>query len=364
MAANVQTYVGASATSPQGLPSRHMKSDFQIRFTAGLLILLTTAAVVLGVINFQKEREFQVPYDGIWCTEKNGVLTVSRIEPDSPGAKAGIQVGDQLTAINHREVSSTPALERQLYRLGPWSKATYTFIRQSVPVDTSIILAPADRSLFQWQRLIAVIYLGIGLYVLLRRWTAPASTHFYIFCLVSFILYSFHYTSKLNQFDWTIYWSNVVAWLLQPALFLHFVLVFPEKLEVAKKHRWSLALIYIPGAVLLTIRLLAFRFAQATENLRVGLDRIDMAYQATFFIAAATILWYSYERATNAVLRQQLKWVKRGMVYFLAAAAIVGLYFAVVAGIVELVRTHVPSFGSAGQILTIVVTALLFDQIG
>src|ERR1041385_717081 len=134
MAANVQTYLGASATTPQGLPSRHMKSDFQIRFTAGLLILLTTAAVVLGVINFQKEREFQVPYDGIWCTEKNGVLTVSRIEPDSPGAKAGIQVGDQLTAINHREVSSTPALERQLYRLGPWSKATYTIIRQSVPV--------------------------------------------------------------------------------------------------------------------------------------------------------------------------------------------------------------------------------------
>jgi len=422
MAANVQTYLGASATNHQGLPSRHMKSDFQIRFTAGLLILLTTAAVVLGVINFQKEREFQVPYDGIWCTEKNGVLTVTRIDPDSPGAKAGIQIGDQLTAINHREVNSTPALQRQLYRLGPWSKATYTFIRQTVPVDTSIILAPADRSLFHWQRLIAVIYLGIGLYVLLRRWTAPASTHFYIFCLVSFILYSFHYTSKLNQFDWTIYWSNVVAWLLQPALFLHFVLVFPEKLEVAKKHRWALALIYVPGAVLLTIRLLAFRFAQATENLRVGLDRIDMAYQAIFFIAAAGILWYSYERASNAVLRQQLKWVtrgtvlafvpytafyvvpyltghlpsvamkvsvlslgllpltfgyaifryrlmdvdlifKRGMVYFLAAAAIVGLYFAVVAGIVELVRSHVPGFGSAGQILTIVVTALLFDPV-
>src|SRR4030095_2866582 len=54
---------------------------------------------------------------------------------------------------------------------------------------------------------------------------------------------------------------------------------------------------------------------------------------------------------------------KRGMVYFLAAAAIVGLYFAVVAGIVELVRSHVPGFGSAGQIITIVVTALLFDPV-
>ena len=234
MAANVQTYLGANATTPQGLPSRHMKSDFQIRFTAGLLILLTTAAVVLGVINFQKEHEFQVPYDGIWCTEKNGILTVNRIDPDGPGAKVGIQIGDQLTAINHREVTSTPALERQLYRIGPWSKATYTFVRQSVPVDTSIILIPLDKSLYQWQRLIAIIYLGIGLYVLLRRWTAPASTHFYIFCLVSFILFSFHFSGKLNQFDWTILWCNTVALLLQPALFLHFVLIFPEKLEVAR----------------------------------------------------------------------------------------------------------------------------------
>jgi len=54
-------------------------------------------------------------------------------------------------------------------------------------------------------------------------------THFYVFCLVSFIFYAFKFTGKLNQFDWTIYWGNVAAWLLQPALFLHFVLTFPEK---------------------------------------------------------------------------------------------------------------------------------------
>jgi len=38
-----------------------MNREFQLRFTAGLLILLTTAAVVLAWINFQKEPEFQIP---------------------------------------------------------------------------------------------------------------------------------------------------------------------------------------------------------------------------------------------------------------------------------------------------------------
>src|SRR5262249_6180694 len=54
---------------------------------------------------------------------------------------------------------------------------------------------------------------------------------------------------------------------------------------------------------------------------------------------------------------------KRGMVYTLAAAAIAGAYFAVIAGIAELVHTQVPSSGPKGLILAIVVTALLFDPL-
>ena len=108
-------------------------------------------------------------------------------------------------------------------------------MRQGVPVEAPLILAPADRSFYGGLRLIALVYLGIGLYVLLRRWTAPKSAHFYVFCLVSFIFYSFHYTGKFNDFDWIIYWSNVVAWLLQPALFLHFALTFPERKELVDR---------------------------------------------------------------------------------------------------------------------------------
>ena len=153
-----------------------MNREFQIRFTAGLLMLLTTAAVVLAWINFQKERDFQIPWDGVWWMEQaggNGGLVADRVEPNGPGDKAGIRVGDQLTAINEREVKDTPTRMRQVYRVGAWSKATYSVIRQSVPVDMTVILVPAERSLNFWLRFIALIYLGIGLYVLLRRWTAP-----------------------------------------------------------------------------------------------------------------------------------------------------------------------------------------------
>ena len=403
-------------------PSPPMNRDFQIRFTAIFLTLLTAAAITLGWINFQKEREFQVPTDGAWWVEQDGKLMAERVDPDGPALRADVKVGDQLTAVDGHEVNSVADLMRQLYRAGAWSKAKYSLVRGSVPVDVTVIPAPAERSQYNWLRLIGLIYLSIGLYVLLRRWTAPGSMHFYVFCLISFVFYCFHYSGKLNSFDWTIYWGNVAAGLLQPALFLHFVLVFPEKRSFVQRHRWAIPAVYVPGVVLLAVHVFALRFLRASEVLRWNLDRVQMGYLALLFIAAAGVLLFNYKRARIPLLRQQLKWVtrgtilaitpftlfyvvpyltgtlptngmkvsvlslgilpltfgyaifryrlmdvdlifKRGMVYTLAAAAIAGSYFAVVAGVAELVHARVPSSGPVGLTLAIVITALLFDPV-
>jgi len=403
-------------------PVRRMNRDFQIRFTTILLALLTTAAVVYAGYNLSAERQFQIPDDGVWWFEHQGRLTANRVEAGGPGTRAGIKVGDQLTAIDGHEVSSAAARSHQLYRAGAWSKATYSLVRQSVPVDVVLIPVPAERSQYNWLRLIGLIYLGIGLYVLLRRWTAPSSTHFYIFCLVSFISYAFHYSGKFNGFDWTIYWGNVAAGLLQSALFLHFVLTFPERHWFIRKHRWVIAAIYLPGLLLLSVHVVAVWLLKASEALRWDLDRLEMGCQALYFIAAAGVLLYNYRRASTPILRQQLKWItrgtilaitpftlfyvipyltgslpttamkisvlslgilpltfgyaifryrlmdvdlifKRGMAYTLAAGAIAGAYFAVVAGVAELVHLQVPSSGPIGLVLAIVVTALLFDPV-
>ncbi len=405
-----------------GPVSKPMNRESQSRFIAVLLFLLTVAAVVFAGFNFQKERTSSVPDDGVWWSERSGHLVADRVDIAGQGAKAGIKPGDELVSVNGSEVRSTPTLERQLYATGVWHNASYSLVRDGVSFDSKVLLQPADRSLNSWLRLIALIYLGIGIYVLLRRWTATGSTHFYIFCLVSFVAYSFKYTGKLNDFDWTIYWSNIVAWLLQPALFLHFVLTFPEKRQFVRQRPWLLSLAYLPGAILLGRHVLALRLAQATGNLRWTMDREEMAYGAILFIASAVVLGYSYSRASTTILRQQLKWVtrgtvlaivpytlfyvlpflmgslpgtamklsvlslgllpltfgyaifryrlmdvdlifKRGVVYTLAAATVAGLYFALVAGVASLVQMRRPTSGAVGLILAVVVTALLFDPV-
>src|SRR5579862_9573382 len=137
-------------------PFGSMNKDFQVRFTAALLFLVTVAACAFAWINFQKEQEFQIPYDGVWWPESRGHLTADKDEPNGPGDKGGIREGDILSGIDGREVKSTPTLERQLFGVGVWQKATYSVVRHSVPLDVNVVLAPSDRSLNNWLRLIAL----------------------------------------------------------------------------------------------------------------------------------------------------------------------------------------------------------------
>jgi len=397
-----------------------MARDLQTRFFAVILALLSVAAVVFAWINFQKDREFVAPYDGVWWVEDGGHLRAERVDVDGPGQKAGIKKGDHLVAIDGHDVANVGSLERQLYRVGVWSKAKYSLVRQGVPLEAPLIPAPTDRSLYDGLRLIALVYLGIGIYVLLRRWTAPKSTHFYVFCLVSFIFYSFHYTGKLNDFDWVVYWTNVGAWLLQPALFLHFSLVFPERKRLVNRRPWLVPAIYVPGMLLLAAQICAVTLFQPSEQLRWTLDRVSMSYLAAYFVLAAYVLWHSYRHAESAILRQQMKWVtrgtilavapftvfyvipylswsiptlamkvsvlslvflpltfgyaifryrlmdvdlifKRGMAYTIAAGAITAAYFAAVGVASELFHQNFPSAGPIGLIIAIAVTALLFN---
>ena len=214
-----------------------MNKEFKTRFTVILLGLLTVGVVALGWINFQKEPDFQLPYDGVWWAERAGHQVAVRLDPSGPAARRDI--GDQLVSINKHDVATAAERMRQVFQSGVYLKATYSLVRQGVPVDVVLIPIPAERSQNNWLRLIALIYLGIGLYVLLRRWTAPGSTHFYIFCLVSFVFYSFHYTGKLNEFDWIIYWGNVVGVAAAARAVPAFRADVPGEARVRPQHPWA-----------------------------------------------------------------------------------------------------------------------------
>jgi len=111
------------------------------------------------------------------------------------------------------------------------------------------------------------------MYILLGPMDRAGFTSFLHFCLVSFVYYAFKYTGKLNDFDWIILGSNVVAGLLQPALFLHFALVFPESVVGPRASRLVVDRV-LAGALLLAVQVVALSTLTARANLVFNLDRL------------------------------------------------------------------------------------------
>jgi two-component system, NtrC family, sensor kinase len=398
-----------------------MERSFQTRVTVVLLALFTAAAAIFASFNYIQESNFQTPTDGVWWVEGHGGLIAQRVTPGGPGERAGVKTGDLLLSANGVPTVRWASLAQEIFSTHAFNTITYTIRRDGVKLDVPVILNAQDRSFNQGFRLIALVYLGIGLYVLFRRWTAPHSTHFYLFCLASFVLYSFKYTGEFNTFDQIIFWSNIVAEGLQPALFVHFALAFAN--EGRRRRPWLMSLVYLPGAFFVGLYVFSVQHWAATEQLRHRLDQLLTGYDAAFYVLAAVVLWISYRSTRAPLRRQQLKWLtrgtivaitpftllsavpfltnvavpdlatrltgfallflpltfawaivryrlmdtdlifKRGVTYTLATAVLFGLYFGVVAIAGEVVRKHVPSAGAWGLIAAIIVTALLFDPL-
>ena len=309
-----------------------MRSALYPRFTVVSLALLSVTLVVFGALNFQQRSRYQHPDDGITWVDSADGITAWIVEPGGPGARAGIREGDRLQAIEGRPIARAEDAAREVFRQGVWARATYELARGSESYQASVIIAPQDASgsARHILEIVGLIYLFIGTFILVRRWSAPKSLHFYVFCLTSFVLYTFAYTGKLNLFDWTIYWLNVVALIVQPALFLHFCLTFPDHSEEERERTRLARWVYLPGAILLVLHvliaeeILTLSFPLATTPVRWMLDRIEMIYLAAYFVAGAFVLLRAYRRAEVPLIKQQLKWVTRGA--FLSIVPFAGFY--------------------------------------
>jgi PAS domain S-box-containing protein len=394
-----------------------------MRLGAVTLALLTLAAVIFAVLNFQQRSRFILPDDGVtWMDSPQGVVAW-HVVSGAPADRAGIKQGDTVQTVREVAIHRATDVTKVLYRAGPWMELRYGILRDGEFFEVPLVTAPQENptSLENYLRVTALLYLFIGLFIFVRRWNAPRAIHFYLFCLVSFVFYSFHYSGKLNSFDWTIYWGNVVALLLQPALLVHFALVFPER----RGTLWpKLVATYAPPAALLTLH--AFIASGTLDFLpafstRYFLDKVEQADLGIYFLVAAVIFLFSYRRAPSGILRQQLKWVtggtfagilpfllfyllpyvfgvvpkpwmnisvyslaliplcfgyaiiryrlmdvdiifKRGLAYTFATAGVVAVYFSAIAIIGELSHSALPP-GSFGAVVAIVVAAFLFQPL-
>ncbi|HET8547418.1 MAG TPA: ATP-binding protein [Bryobacteraceae bacterium] len=301
--------------------------ELKSQFANALLVVLTVAAVVAAFINFQQNfqesKRFRLPQDGVTWVDRsqadgsNRVIALD-VTPDSPADKRGIKAGDRLLAIHNVPVESATDVPEILVGIGIYGNARYHVERQGRDFRPTLILAvrEVDWSV-TYQYLVGAAYLIIGLFVYLRRGNAPKSLHFLILCMASFVLSTFHYTGKLNNFDKIMYWGNVAAGFFAPAIFLHFCLSFPV-VRPWMRGRGRTLLLYVPGSVLLAVMVLVAQGILVMDispiELRWILDRLQMGYISALYLLGAYFLNRQYRRSEDPIVRQQIKWLRNGAV--------------------------------------------------
>ena len=188
-----------------------MKENLRVRVGAVVLALATLVAVTFAWLNFLQRSQFDLVDDGVAWSDSAAGIEAWSVAPDSPAAVAGIRPGDILLAINDSPVPSAAQVARRLYRAGLWTQLRYKLSRNGEEFETRLITTPAHKPLTveNYLRVVGLLYLFIGLFIFIRRWNAPRAVHFYVFCLVSFILYSFQYSGKLDTFDLEVYWASI-----------------------------------------------------------------------------------------------------------------------------------------------------------
>lgn len=396
---------------------RREKSE-RLTFRAVGLGVATLTLAVLALLNLHQFWTYRPPTDGaLWRRTTLGLEAAESL------AGKGPQRGDVLVAVNGRPLATPEAVAQALAGAGVGGHLDYTLERQGRLLELPVMVAAARPALVRdaFLDLVGLLYLAMALFVGYRRRNAPQALGFFLFCLASFVLYSFHFTGKLNLFDTVIYWGNETALLVAPCLLAHFALRFHARPGTARRQSLLVAAIYAPAAALGLVQVaLATGAVWLPVSLSASLDVLDrfayVLFAANFALAA---VWFARKRLEGVAARQArvMAWgtglalapfllfyiapylagmdlpryasaavvslalvplafgvaiwrhqlleaeivFRRGVVYTLATATVVAVYLGVVGLAGVLIHSRMPAWGWGGWLLAILVTALLFE---
>ena len=91
-----------------------MLQELKFQLSTALLTVLTIAAAASAVINYQQNRIFRLPDDGVVWREHSGLVVATRVLSNGPGFRAGIHVNDVLRTIKGVPVRTTTDVPRLL----------------------------------------------------------------------------------------------------------------------------------------------------------------------------------------------------------------------------------------------------------
>jgi hypothetical protein len=275
---------------------------------------------VLGAYNIFLKATWTLLDDGVfWRAAPQGVVA-GRVAAGGPADLAGIHVGDVLLAVDGDEVMTDEQVQAHLATRHAGDRVAYSLLRADERRSFAVTVLPLPKgnvTLFYYLSLFGFFSLVVGTIVMLRRPPDRAALHFYAICLLFFLMYSTSYTGKLDLADWTLLFTDHLAILLLPVVFLHFCLSFPER-RLPHLRAWVIPAAYMPAlavagaSVASQILFVASPEGEVFWRITAAIDRARPLYFAALFAVSFGVLLHSYRRTRGVTVRKQMKWLVWG----------------------------------------------------
>ncbi len=283
-------------------------------------------ALVTVLLQFPGSRDLlQQPYSGIETLN----VVVQNIDTKGPNAAKPIERNDEILSVAGERVRSYNHLRALVGANKEFAPQEYEFVRgaDSVTVEVSYSRIPSSIVYRRFGRiLVGFTFLLTGLLVLLRR-TDSIGILFSLNCTILCYLLSERpvYPQPALQLAGELLDDAVM--LAFPAVFLHFFMVFPERVKRSAAPRrlpreallYVLPFLFFAASTALVVR--NFYFAPAPGGALRSILALSTIYMAGYLLASLVVFTRSY-RATSTGQKQKLRiaiaGTLAGMVPFLA----------------------------------------------
>ena len=281
------------------------------RLATFFLLAATAALAVLGARGFQQKLETFQPlgFTAISAGDHWEVRTVD------PMFESALSPGDRIVLVDGSEVRQGTRLASAL-REAP--TAQLVVLRQERLETVEYRRPPLDLDApYLILALIGCAYAAVGLFVIWRSSATAGGPLFFLWCLVSAVLYVFSPVFPPDALGRWIYFFDEAARLLLPPLTLHLFLSIPRR-AAANRPLW-LPFLYLPAAVL-TFFQADLAWANGTwmvgapsVRLLAVLDRIELAHLLAFAALSVVVLARRLSTLHDWEQQRQLLWLLVGM---------------------------------------------------
>jgi signal transduction histidine kinase len=262
------------------------------------------ALINLAVLFWSGWMILSMPYSGITLSGDYHILD---IDPESPAAKSGLLVGDEIINVDGVVVSSLGTLYTELH---PGDTAVYVVIRDSDKQGAQLLFFPVKLAAMSFRKalpdiepiIVGFVFWLVSLIVWSVTSTPAVSRVFFFVGQTAALMFSAGVISSFKNNSIENYIFSIALLLLTP-LFLHFYLIFPWP-----RNRWLIRalrnLVYATAALLSIVYYLVTYF----ELNNPWLDFINskrLLFTGIVLFVALASLFFPRAKTSMHTLRQQ-----------------------------------------------------------